>query len=303
MNVFSFNIFDVDHKNAEDSQFIHDHSLQRSNISEYSGRLVISNSIFVNQNETVLDLKIFTSDFNNTFLLVICGKSIFAKRLTSSQRTSGGADSTDPRSGILKILSVDELLQSSLGLTKFRILDVKMLGKRIYFKIGELSSRHQNGRQPCFYILQLLLDEPVKQAKSILSLADASKQQAFPEIFDLFYFPLFQKNIHDFWIDPGQPSQVFFSLGERLYTSRLILADSDHPSDANSAMCKCVYRNHFGIHQLQFSSEGDFAICSDKPDRVIVLNKFTWQKTLDFQLKLGEVRTMILNDYHESVFV
>ena len=306
MHIYQLSLSQVKQSATEQN---HDHQVDVPHsltVSSCMGEKVIDKHLFAHADEFVVDLCVLEQQFHKKQLLIITTHSIYSKRLLKAKLKVSQSNFFNSLLTPLKIFSISSFLETRLKVRQYTIADVKMVGNSIFIKVlnqATTDSKSLDSETPFFYILKVSFDS-VESDRDSTWLVDSALDQEPPlRVSSTRYLPLFQSRTKEFWADPIEPDQIYFSLGKGLFVSPTISARGDDSGQSASPACKLLYRSKFEVRFLQFSSRGDFVICSDKPDRAILLDKATWKKKLDFQLRLGEILTLVLSEQTGLVFV
>lgn len=242
-------------------------------------QLVLRRNSFENPSEHIIGMKVLEDESEYKMLLLITDQSLYTKQLVSEKGGTRNEKSVDPFTKPKKILSISEYLKISFEIKSYMIQDVKMVDSEIFLKVTDLAFEDPRKKHQKWYIIKFSFgDKSQKYSKNLNTLKDISGQSRFPtpndqsppKIFEKWFLPFFHDENGNFWVCPKTPDQVYFNINKKIFRSQLILDTKDGRRD--SVECEQVYKYKFGIRYLEFSIEGDIAICSDKSDRVIVLN-------------------------------
>lgn len=269
---------------------------------------IVDRGFFDEIGEEVVDISLFSSFVNKTYLLIITNNSIFSKKLfKSSTSTFGnGQNLVNNEPKPVKIFSINTFLKNKFGIQNFSVVNIVIVAGNIFIRVvnnDAFKTRKSNQKQPCYYIIRLCLEKKVQRKNSVFALESAITNIETLQIIQTSYLPLFQIEIEEFWVDSNELEMVYFSIKNKLYKGELIQTGRDENQYSDLGICHLLYRNNYGIRFLQFSLHDNLVIFSDKPDRVVLLNKSTWEKVSDFQLKLGEIMTIKWNEELNLIFM
>ena len=251
---------------------------------------VQSRPIAENSNEQVVEMSVYKSSSRVNYLLIISTHAMYSLELPRN---------SEPFDNLARDFKYPELheidLQSScrgpgINFEDNQILDVKIEGTSVFIRLSKNKLDSGRGDAPAFQIWAFLVDDRFGNATEAFHLKKKSPGPKSLKIFRRAYLSLYCQDIEEFWIDPSDLEQVYFCLEKTLYCSRFISENGSKNPKSNE--CRSLYSSHYGIRFFQFSADEKTAICSDKRDRVIVLETNTWSKTRSFRISFGIIRQM-----------
>ena len=297
--------------------------------SQFSARLIVEENFFRDRNEQIVRLKVFTSSSKVEYLLIFSTRSMYYMELPSEPESLQMLnsdkirmspvkisyheyDTTDSRPRLYRMTSINlsESNQSLQNLLKsYSFCDLKIVKTNVFVRFSKNSgdsgkARNPESRKtPVYYIIRFILDDQSLESKRVDRLTEKTQGLRISDCDPKLFLALYDEDIREFWINPGQLNRVYFCLENVLYMANLKYLTKQNLASANYNECKIIYSNKFGINFLQFFSEEKLAVCSDKPNRIILIETENWTKIRDIRINFGQIQQMTLSFRQDLLYV
>ena len=295
---------DSDDRVRMSSTHLNDHDQIACKIKKYQKQNELCRDFLTRPGERVIKMQTLKTSLNVRHLLVISSHALYNLRLSGEAGHLSGPHSKHAIKACAEIPLVDEATRSKLDLESYRISDVKSFKTHFFVKFKlECEPELPAERKPPSHILNFELDDHSHEVETVKSIIKHRPKSKALTASRRTFLSLYSSEIEDFFVNPGQLDEVYFCFDRKIYMARLIPLGEHGPKDPASNKCLKVYSSKFDVQKLQFSSDGEFAICQDKDDRAVLLETQNWTKKFHFRLNSGKVAQLALSQRENMLFV
>lgn len=320
-DVFCADLSRVEHSNSfssalspSDIQSICVSELQRDSLRLIK---IIDGGFFRERNEQVTHLHVYQNVFRSNFLLLVTEKTVYQFGLGEFDE-DGSCQSFSRQKIAKEVKELFSLSKSYSVLSKFVIEDSTLAHEDVVLRLFNQESDaylEDNPKLPFHLVVKLTLEKSATAEHSVAvdSLANRASDL---EVVHVRFLKLFQRGLTQACVHSQGGEEVFLAVKNRLLKgvfSNEQFSDLRRKTKKNSKFdekqpqtiseCELVFKTKKAINRVSFSERMQFAYLSEKSNRIVKVDTFTWKKQMAYQISKGYCETFAINEDRKTLFM